>query len=49
MADDGKSETTFIIFDRDGIDKTLIVNDDNRAEAADSWRLAWEKQQAKQN
>jgi hypothetical protein len=45
VSDDGKPETTFLIYDRDGVDKTLVVDDANRSEASDSWRLAWEKQQ----
>lgn len=44
MVDDGKSEITFFIKDRDGNDKTLVVNDENRAEAIDSWLLVLEKQ-----
>jgi hypothetical protein len=46
ISDDGQPETTFLILDRDGIDKVLVVNEENFAEAYDSWRLAWEKQQA---
>lgn len=46
MIDDGRSEVVFFIQDKDGTDKELVVNDENRAEAYDSWRLAWEKQQA---
>ena len=46
IVDDGKEERTFLIMDRDGIDKTLVVNDQNRSEAYDSWLQAWEKQQA---
>lgn len=45
LVDDGQSETTILIKDRDGVDKTLIVDEANRGEAYDSWRLAWEKQQ----
>lgn len=44
LLDDGQPQTTFLIKDRDGVDKTLIVDETNRAEAYDSWRLAWEKQ-----
>jgi hypothetical protein len=47
--DDGRQERVFFIMDRDGVDKTLVVNEDNWAEAYDSWRLAWEKQQASGN
>ncbi len=46
MVDDGQAETTFLIMDRDGIDKVLVVDSENWAEAYDSWRLAWERQQA---
>ena len=49
IVDDGKPETTFVIMDRDGVDKTLVVNDQNRAEAYDSWQVAWEQQQAGQD
>ncbi len=45
MEDDGKAEITFIILDRDGIDKTLVVDENNRTEAIDSWTAAWEAQQ----
>ncbi len=44
MSDDGKEEITFFVLDRDGIDKTLVINDENRAEAYDSWRQVWEQQ-----
>ena len=47
MVDDNRPETTFLILDKDGIDKELVVNDENRAMAYDSWRQAWEQQQAK--
>ena len=46
MTDDGSSELTFLIKDRDGTDKTLVVGKENQAEAYDSWQQAWEKQQA---
>ena len=46
IREDGQPETTFLILDRDGIDKVLVVDEENWAEAYDSWRLAWEKQQA---
>jgi len=44
VEDDGKAEITFYIKDRDGSDKVLVVNEQNRGEASDSWRLALEKQ-----
>ena len=43
--DDGKSDLTFFILDRDGVDKVLVIDESNRSDAIDSWRLAWEKQQ----
>ena len=46
MVDDGRVELTFLILDKDGTDKELVVDEQNRAEAYDSWRLVWEKQQA---
>jgi hypothetical protein len=46
MVDDGQDEVTFLILDKDGTDKELVVDEENRAEAYDSWKLAWEKQQA---
>lgn len=45
IINDGKAERTFFIKDRDGIDKTLVVDDTNWADAYDSWQLAWEQQQ----
>jgi len=45
VVDDGKPEITFVILDRDGSDKQLIVDESNRAQAWDSWRLAWQAQQ----
>ena len=46
VIDDGRPERTFVILDRDGLDKVLVVNEANWAEAYDSWVLAWEHQQA---
>ena len=46
MLDDGKTDITFFIMDRDGVDKTLVVNEENHATAYDSWVLAWEEQQS---
>jgi hypothetical protein len=48
ITDDQRPETTFLIMDRDGVDKTLVVNADNWAEAYDSWLLAWKRQQTGQ-
>ncbi len=45
--DDGKETRTFIIMDRDGTDKELLVDEHNWVDAYDSWQLAWETQQAK--
>jgi hypothetical protein len=44
VQDDGRAERTFFILDRDGIDKTLIVYESNRALAYDSWQSAWDEQ-----
>ena len=46
VVDDGRPEVTFVILDKDGTDKELVVNEDNRDVAYDSWRQAWEQQQA---
>ena len=46
ISDDGKPEITFVIKDRDDVDKILVVDKSNRAEAYDSWLQAWEEQQA---
>jgi hypothetical protein len=46
MSDDGRQELTFLILDRDGVDRQLVVDETNRALAHDSWRLAWEAQQS---
>ena len=46
MVDDGRSEVTFLIKDRDGEDKTLVVNEENRDLAYDSWMQAWEEQRS---
>lgn len=47
MVNDGQEKITFFIMDRDGVDKTLVVDESNRAEAYDSWLLAWQEQQSK--
>lgn len=47
IEDDGQEARTFFITDRDGSHKTLVVDQTNAADAYDSWRLAWEAQQAK--
>ena len=47
VLDDGRQEVTFLILDKDGTDKELVVSEENRAIAYDSWREAWEQQQAK--
>lgn len=46
IEDDGKEQITFFIKDRDEVDKVLVVDEDNRADAYDSWLTAWEKQQS---
>ena len=38
-------EVTLVIKDRDGSEKILVLTDENRADAMDSWMLLWEKQQ----
>ena len=45
MIDDACPERTFVIKDKDGVDKVLVVDQQNWADAHDSWFLAWEKQQ----
>ena len=45
ISGDGQEEISFFIMDRDGVDKTLVVDESNRADAYDSWLLAWEEQQ----
>lgn len=49
MSDDGQQELTFLILDRDGIDKMLVIDKTNQPEAYDSWVQAWEEQQNQQN
>ncbi len=44
VVDDGRPEITFVIKDRDGSDKVLVVDQENRDLAYDTWRLAWEQQ-----
>ena len=44
IVDDGRPERVFVILDRDGIDRTLVVDENNWADAYDSWRLVWEQQ-----
>jgi hypothetical protein len=45
MVEDGNEELTFYIQDRDGSEKILLIDEDNKADAYDSWRQAWERQQ----
>lgn len=47
MSEDGQPALTFLILDRDGVDKQLVIDDENRAVAYDSWRQAWEEQQSR--
>ena len=47
IIDDGKPERIFLIKDRDGSDKELVVDENNRALATDSWQKAWEQQSEK--
>lgn len=46
ISEDGKPERTFYILDRDGVEKILVVDEANQDAAVDSWRTAWESQQA---
>jgi hypothetical protein len=48
ILEDGKNSRTFLIKDRDGVDKQLVVNEHNWAEAYDSWMMAWENQESGQ-
>lgn len=45
IIDDGKQARTFLIMDRGGIDRELVVDEGNWAEAYDSWLLAVEDQE----
>lgn len=47
IIDDGQPERVFLIKDRDGIEKELVVTEENRGEAFDSWEQLWEKQAGK--
>lgn len=44
IIDDGSDTRTFLILDCDGINKTLVVDENNHGLAYDSWQLAWEEQ-----
>ena len=43
MEDDGKPERTFYIEDRDGVDKVLVVDEDNWAEVYDGWQMTMQE------
>ncbi len=45
LAEDGQEAITFCIKDRDGLDKVMVVDETNRAEAVDSWHAALENRQ----
>ncbi len=47
VLDDGEEAITFIVNDRDGSVKTLVVDDSNRDMAYDFWLQAWEQQAKK--
>lgn len=47
VLEDGETAITFIVHDRDGSTKTLVVDESNRDMAYDSWLLAWEQQSKK--
>ena len=49
MVDDDRPERTFYIKDKDNTDKVLVVDDENRGLAYDSWLLAWQEQQAEKD
>ena len=46
ISEDGRPEKTFIIKDRDGSDKVLVVDEANWGDVYNSWRQAWAQQQA---
>jgi hypothetical protein len=46
MVDDGSPERTFYIKDKDNTEKVLVIDEQNRDTAYDSWLLAWQQQQA---
>lgn len=46
--EDGKDVITVYIRDKD-VDKVLYITDENWADAYDSWKLLWERQQADKN
>lgn len=45
ICDDGLPNRTFLIKDKNHIDKVLVVDEENWSEAYDSWLQAWERQQ----
>jgi hypothetical protein len=46
MQEDANPVRTFYVQDRDGILKTLVIDQDNWADYYDSWQLSYEKQAA---
>ncbi|MGD2157216.1 MAG: hypothetical protein PVG32_10110 [Anaerolineales bacterium] len=46
VIEDRRPERTFLIKDRDGVDKVLVVDEDNWPEVHDGWTLVWERQHA---
>jgi hypothetical protein len=44
VEDDGQPERTFVIKDRDGEEKVLVVDEENWPEVEDSWFISWKKQ-----
>jgi hypothetical protein len=44
IEEDDQPGRTFVIMDRDGKEKILVVNEDNWAQAQDAWALALEAQ-----
>jgi hypothetical protein len=47
IIDDGRPERVFLIKDRDGQDKEIVVSEAERGEAFDSWEQVLERQAAK--
>jgi hypothetical protein len=44
LVDDGRPERTFYIKDRDGVDKILVVDENNWQDVYEGWILDWEKE-----
>jgi hypothetical protein len=46
IEDDHQPARTFIIEDRDGVEKILVVDENNWAAVHDSWMMTWEQVEA---